>query len=159
MRARPRARGPTSKAPDFGEAPRLVWISRARGSKQGTRLIRTKVVLLGRAHYYFYVSRFALRVCYRSANTAPNSEVPPNATLAADGTTDVEGVVRAVAKALLGHQSSKAYKKGKGTALFAFCLEHYPDFAIFILERADLGTRQSSETPGSRLRAMHFPLE
>ena len=33
----------------------------------------------------FYVSRFALRVCDRSANTAQNSEVHPNATLAADG--------------------------------------------------------------------------
>ena len=73
------------KSPVFGEAPRLVRISRARGSNQGTRLIRTKIVLLGRAHYYSYVSRFTLRVCDRSANTAPNSEVHPNATLAADG--------------------------------------------------------------------------
>ena len=60
-------------------------ISRARGSNQGTRLIRTKIVLLGRAHYYSYVSRFTLRVCDRSANTAPNSEVHPKATLAVDG--------------------------------------------------------------------------
>ena len=49
------------------------------------RLIRTKTVLLGRAHYYSYVSRFTLRACDRSTNTAPNSEVHPNATLAADG--------------------------------------------------------------------------
>ena len=57
----------------------------ARGSSHGTRLIRTKTVLLGRAHYYLYVAGFTLRVCDRSANTAPNSEVHPNATLAADG--------------------------------------------------------------------------
>ena len=73
------------KSPFFGEAPRLVRISRARGSNQGTRLIRTKIVLLGRAHYCSYVAGFTLRVCDRSANTAPNSEVHPNAALAADG--------------------------------------------------------------------------
>ena len=137
------------KSPVFGEAPRLVRISRARGSKRGTRLIRTEIVLLGRARYYSYVSRFNLRVCDCSANTAPNSEVHPNATLAADGTPDVEGVVRAAAKEFLGHQSSPTYKKGKGTALFAFCLEHNPDFAMFILERADLDTRQDSSTEGA----------
>ena len=77
-------------------------------------------------------------------------------------TTDVEGVVRAAAKEFLGHQSSKTYKKGKGATLFAFCLEHYPDFAIFILERADLGTRHGSSTEGAvallmnRKALMHF---
>ena len=50
------------KSPVFGEAPQLVRISRARGSNRGTRLIRTKIVLLGRAHYYSYVSRFTPRV-------------------------------------------------------------------------------------------------
>ena len=66
-------------------------------------------------------------------------------------TTDVEGVVRAAAKVLLSHQSSKTYKKDKGT-----------DFAIFILERADLGTRQGSSTEGAvallmnRKVLMHF---
>ena len=49
------------------------------------RLICTKIVLLGRAHYHFCVSRFALRKCDRSANKAPNSEVHPNATPAEDG--------------------------------------------------------------------------
>ena len=43
------------KRPFFGEAPRLVKISRARGSNQVTRLIRTKIFLLGRARYYSYV--------------------------------------------------------------------------------------------------------
>ena len=58
-------------------------ISRARGSSQGTRLIRTNVVLLGRAHFYCYVSRFTLHFRDRSANAAPNSEVHPGASLAA----------------------------------------------------------------------------
>ena len=72
------------KSPVLGEAPRLVRISQARGSNQGTRLIRTKIVLLGRAHYYSYDSRFTLCVRDRPANAAPNSEVHPNASLAAD---------------------------------------------------------------------------
>ena len=59
-------------------------ISRAGGSNRDTRLIHTKIVLHARAHYYSYVSRYALLVCDRLANTAPNSEVHPNATLAAD---------------------------------------------------------------------------
>ena len=47
--------------------------------------MRTKIVLVGRAHYYSYVSRFTLCVCDRFAYTALNSEVHPNATLTADG--------------------------------------------------------------------------
>ena len=42
-------------------------------------MIRTEIVLLGRAYYYSYFLRFALRVRDRSANAAPNSEVHPNA--------------------------------------------------------------------------------
>ena len=38
------------KSPVFGEAPRLVRISRAKGSNQGMRLICTKIILLSRAH-------------------------------------------------------------------------------------------------------------
>ena len=78
--------GANLKSPVLGEAPQLVRISQAGGSNQGTRLICIKIVLLGRAHYYSYVSRSALRVCNRSANTAPNSEVHLSASLAADGT-------------------------------------------------------------------------
>ena len=73
------------KSPVFGERPRLLRISQARGSNQGTRLIRTKIVLPGRSHCYSCVSCFTRRVCDRSAITAPNSDVHPNASLAAEG--------------------------------------------------------------------------
>ena len=61
----------------------------------------------------------------------------------------MEGAVRAAAKEFLGHQSSKTHKKGKGTTFIAFCLEHYPDLVIFILERAGLCTRQVFSTEGA----------
>ena len=60
-------------------------IFQARGSNRHTRLIRTKTVLLGRAHYYSYVSRFILRVRDRSANAALNFELHPGASIAVDG--------------------------------------------------------------------------
>ena len=53
--------------------------------QEPSRLIRTKIVLLGCAHYYFYFSSFTLRVRDRSANMAPNSDVHPNAILAPGG--------------------------------------------------------------------------
>ena len=59
-------------------------IPQARGSNFGTQLVFTQIVLHGRAYYDSYVSRFALRVRGRSANTAPNSEVHPNVAPAAD---------------------------------------------------------------------------
>ena len=85
LRARPRALGGYLKNPIFGEAPRLLRIFRARGSNQHTRLIRARIVLLGRAQYCSYVPRIILRVRDRLANTELNSEVHSNAALAVDG--------------------------------------------------------------------------
>ena len=49
-------------------------------------------------------------------------------------------LLRAVPKEFL-YTGSRLYKKGHGVDFLGWCLDKYPDSVVFVLERADLGTR------------------
>mmetsp|Transcript_30874 Transcript_30874/g.39761 ORF Transcript_30874/g.39761 Transcript_30874/m.39761 type:complete len:215 (+) Transcript_30874:1890-2534(+) len=56
--------------------------------------------------------------------------------------------VRAACREFL-YSRSHIYAKGHGQSFLAWALENHPKEVIFILERADLGTRQDASTEGA----------
>ena len=46
-------------------------------------------------------------------------------------------------------QLSRLYAKGHGVQFLSWCMERCPSVVVFVLERADLGTRQDSSTEGA----------
>jgi len=60
-------------------------------------------------------------------------------------TLDTEAICRAAAKEFI-FSGGRIYAKGKGTLFLAWVIDKYPDRVIYILQRADLGTRLDSTT-------------
>jgi len=60
-------------------------------------------------------------------------------------TFDTEAICRAAAKEFM-FSGGRLYAKGKGSLFLAWVIDKYPDRVVYILHRADLGTRLDSTT-------------
>ena len=60
-------------------------------------------------------------------------------------TLDTEGIVRAAAKEFL-FSASSMYAKGRGASFLAWCIAKHPKSMVYVLQRADLGSRLDSST-------------
>ena len=60
----------------------------------------------------------------------------------------IDNVFRAASKEFI-YSASRLYAKGHGVQFLSWCMERCPSVVVFVLERADLGTRQDSSTEGA----------